>query len=529
MSAPLPEPVVECNEIQGDILAGFRKDHVRLIFITVADAAIPAFKVWLRSLADKIAYADVVLDFNAAFSTARRRLQTDPPMQATWLNVAITGKGAQRLLPQEQWAQLESTFLDGPLADAKTVGEPEEGLPEGPQTWLIGAKGNEPDAMLIIAADALADVDAAVQLHSKTLAQLSNSASDVSLHIEEGKTRASLPGHEHFGFKDGISQPGVRGRVGTDMGPFVTRRVLDPADPLSTRFAAPGQPLCWPGEFVLGYERKREASIDWKDTVTDPSTSLTRNGSYLVYRKLRQDVPAFLSAAKMMAEQLGENPSFGPRSAEFAAAALVGRWPSGAPLARSVLSDDIPLGKDSFASNNFFYSKASRAPKYQPELGLPPDQFPQASVDGFGNICPFAAHIRKVNPRDQPTADQGSSERTLEHRILRRGIPYGDDYDPALPQSASVDRGLQFLCYQSSITRGFQFLMNQWANSEQFPLGRGHDIVIGQNGNEPRHVTMRAPNNSEVTVNFPVRFVKTTGAAYLFSPSRTALINHFGV
>jgi len=51
-----------------------------------------------------------------------------------------------------------------------------------------------------------------------------------------------------------------------------------------------------------------------------------------------------------------------------------------------------------------------------------------------------------------------------------------DDFDPTNPQSAEKDRGLHFLCYQSSIERGFQFLMSQWANSDSFPLGRGPDM-----------------------------------------------------
>ena len=118
--------------------------------------------------------------------------------------------------------------------------------------------------------------------------------------------------------------------------------------------------------------------------------------------------------------------------------------------------------------------------------------------------------------------------RTLEHRILRRGIPYGDDFDPNSTASAGADRGLQFLCYQSSIVRGFQFLMMQWANSDSFPLGRGHDIIIGQVAGGPRQATLVAPDGTPLTIPFTAPVVTTTGAAYLFSPSRTSLQTHFG-
>jgi len=65
---------------------------------------------------------------------------------------------------------------------------------------------------------------------------------------------AALPGDvEHFGFRDGISQPGVRGRLSARPDHGLTRRYLDPSDPRAATFARPGQPLLWPGQFVFGY------------------------------------------------------------------------------------------------------------------------------------------------------------------------------------------------------------------------------------------------------------------------------------
>lgn len=521
--SPPQDPVLDGSEIQGDILAGFRKDNARLLFIAVADGAIPGFKAWIKQIVPELAYLNAVLGFNNEFSAQRRDLGHDPPMSATWMNLAIGGQGAKRLLPQTQWSQLDQTYLNGPLADASFVGEPPAGTPEGPQAWIVGAPGNEPDALLIIAGDKAADVDAAATTQKATLEAIQG----VTVHLETAMTRAAAErGHEHFGFKDSISQPGALGTLGPG-GPQVTKRVLDPHDPLYQSFAAPGQPLCWPGEFVLGYPRKADGSLDPNQTVTDPTTGLTKNGSYLVYRRLRQDVPAFKAASAAMAAQLSQNASFGPRTAEFAAACLIGRWPSGAPLMRSPVADNSRLGDDTYASNNFFFAKAAAAPVYAEGSGVSPDTFPKAPADTFGEICPYPAHIRKVNPRDQ-TTDQGVGVRTLEHRILRRGVPYGSDYDPNDPASAGQDRGLQFICYQSSIQRGFQFLLNQWANSAQFPLGRGNDIVIGQNGQAARLATVLAPDGTQITINFPSRFVKTTGAAYMFSPSKTALLTCFG-
>ncbi len=521
------DPPVACSEIQGNVLTGFKKDHVAMIFAAIGDPSLPAFRGWLKSVAPRLSYSDTVLHFNAAFSLARRALHADPPLSATWVNLALTGSAVQRMLQPSDSAQFDQVFINGPLKDAAFVGEPASGSAGGPQTWLIGGPGVSPDLMLIVAGDDPAQVAQTRDGYVVELAALAAKPGDVIIHQEEGHTREAEPGHEHFGFRDCISQPGIRGIEDVAGGMPITKRWLDSSDPSAPLFSAPGQPLCWPGEFVLGYPRKLEGSTDPLATTIDPVTDLLKNGSYLVYRRLSQDVAAFRSEAARIAAVISNSPAIGLKSADFAAASLIGRWPSGAPLLRAPLQDNPALGGDSLASNNFSYTTEGVAPIYDPRTHSSPDIFPKAVADPLGKVCPFVGHVRKVNPRNQAT-DQGSAVRTLEHRILRRGIPYGEDYDPAVPGSAALDRGLQFLCYQSSIERGFQFLMNQWANSEDFPLGGGFDPIIGQSANAPRPISFAAPDGSAVQAALPVPFVKTTGAAYLFSPSRKALEVYFG-
>ena len=69
--------------------------------------------------------------------------------------------------------------------------------------------------------------------------------------------------------------------------------------------------------------------------------------------------------------------------------------------------------------------------------------------------CPFSAHIRKMNPR----GDLGESG-IQPHMILRRGIPFGPEVSDAEKQSHTTtqERGLLFVCYQSSLSNGFSFL-----------------------------------------------------------------------
>jgi Dyp-type peroxidase family len=514
------EPILDGAEIQGNVLAGFRKDFQSFLFLSVPDAALVHFRQWLRQMSSRVSYTDSVLSFNIAFRTLRAQLRNEPPLSAAWLNIAFTGSGVRRLLPGAVSATFDPTFLNGPVMDAQYVGEPPVGDPFGPQSWVIGAPGKDVDALVITAADDQSQLQSMNRMVVDSLG-----AADKSIRIvrEDGAVRTAEPGHEHFGFKDCISQPGIRGTL-RSTGQVVTRRVLDSTDPAAALYAAPGVPLCWPGEFVLGYPRKRTGSIDPSDIVIDQVDPSQVNGSYLVYRRLAQDVAAFDAFVGATVASLSRKPGFRKMTTELLGALLVGRWKSGAPVMRAPTQDLRELGADRYAANNFQFASNGRAPIYASSANLLPDTFPLSQADSGGNVCPYAAHIRKVNTRDQ-TTDQGTSVRTLEHRILRRGIPFGDDYDPNDPTSASKPRGLQFLCYQASIGRGFQFLMHQWANSDNFPLQdqRGEDPLIGQKGGAARTITLLGSDGSRETVTLPSAFIRTTGAVYAFTPSRTSL------
>jgi deferrochelatase/peroxidase EfeB len=210
---------------------------------------------------------------------------------------------------------------------------------------------------------------------------------DLSYYSEDRR------GKEHFGFKDGISQPAIRGRLSDGIKDFLTPR-LEPTsedNPFEIEYTSRGDPLVAAGEFVLGYPTQN----DLYPKMVNPSEfipELLRNGSYLVFRRLRQDIDGFENFIDKEAKRLQSLQAFGDLSCKKLKALLVGRWPSGSPLALSPNKDDLNMAKDSDKNNQFRYGD-----------------------DENGYKTPTFSHIRKVNPRDLVT-DIGDPAKNLQKK-----------------------------------------------------------------------------------------------------------------
>jgi deferrochelatase/peroxidase EfeB len=142
-----------------------------------------------------------------------------------------------------------------------------------PSRWVVGREDQLPvDAILTVAADEEANL--LMELDKQRA--LATKHGLVLVFEQRGDT---LPdqrvGHEHFGFKDGISQPGVRGF-----------HPVDPQNP-HQRLGHPGTEMIAPGEFVLGHANESGTA----DSVPD----WMRDGSFQVWRRLSQDVPSWWS------------------------------------------------------------------------------------------------------------------------------------------------------------------------------------------------------------------------------------------
>jgi Dyp-type peroxidase family len=234
------------------------------------------------------------------------------------------------------------------------------------------------------------------------------------------------------------------------------------------------------GEFVLGY-RDDDGVIP-----AAPTAPVGRNGTFMVFRKLHQDVAAFRRLLKSIAYKHFSGDE------ELAAAKLAGRWRDSAPVRLFPGGDHNGHPKLSKADINDFRYRG----------------------DYDGRACPLGAHVRRANPRD---AMYGGSERSRRHRIIRRGMPYGQPLAPGTFEDDGGERGLIFVCFNASIARQFE-AVNRWLlDGDPFALGSEADALTAHK-QDLMTVQGNPPSLLEIE---PI--VWTRGGEYLFLPGLTAL------
>src|SRR6266849_2546845 len=91
-----PEDALEAADIQGNSLAGFKKDHQMFLFAAIDD--VPGAKSWLKQILPRIATLAQVLPHNRQFKHLKRVKGIDPPgLKATWINIAFSAPGLAKL------------------------------------------------------------------------------------------------------------------------------------------------------------------------------------------------------------------------------------------------------------------------------------------------------------------------------------------------------------------------------------------------------------------------------------------------
>jgi Dyp-type peroxidase family len=440
--------VIDAAELQGGIVRGYgqRFGFARHLFARVREPR--AARAFLAALADPV-------------TTAEEWAQHP----ATTLNVALSFRALAALeLPAWILDGFPEEVRDGMAARAERLGD-------DPGSWEDGLR--ELEVLVVVHAQSAEALEAQAGRWERELA---GAQSGLELaHTQE----AALLGQqrEHFGFTDGFSQPAIEGVAREDIRGQGVPYKRAPWWPLNrTRWRA-----VKPGEFVLGYEDEDSAPPP------APPAPFDRNATFMVWRKLHQDVAGFRAQLAEQARRLRLDE-------ELVAAKMVGRWRDGSPLALRPDHPDPALGNDKGRANDFRYG--------DDELGL---------------RCPRGAHVRRTNPRD---ALGWAGRLTARHRILRRGMPYG----PALPDGADDDgvaRGLLFVCLQASIARQFEIVQTQWCNDgNAFGLGREADPISGPSGREVRHIIEGDPPRVASALR---SYVECRGGEYLVVPAISAL------
>ena len=566
------EPVLRTDNIQGNILGGFMKDFQAFLFFTIAPAKITPFKHWLAAMQPFIATTAEVIAFNRLFKEIRGRRKREPTMlKATWINIAFSFKGIQKLA---NGTNLDTDFEDKAFTDGQTqrskdgiLGDPsrsnqtsEEG---NPANWVIGGTTDNVDVVILIASDDKAELDEANPL--STVSQILNGSTAFPggvnnfaqanvVKVQQGENLPAdkkLAGHEHFGFLDGVSQPGVRGRLSTDEQDVLTLR----QNANNRDQGKPGQELIWPGEFVFGYPQgpsNPAGDPDPKKKFESPGSISTAgpdwadDGSFLVFRRLRQDVGLFHKFLKDTATTLSVPPPpalhvpappgvpVGDSAADVVGARCVGRWRSGAPIERTAHpknpgdplkndQDNPFVAVDDCANNNFEFQDGTD-PLPLSSLDNPFDcvdqinpedadkkPFQTAGKDDTGAVCPFTGHIRKAYPRDdEPLHDSSGNlpplmldgqkvkdaegeeivtneNDTQTHRLLRRGIPWGKESisTPGNPSRDARDNRPTTKLLKEG--RGLLFLAYQTSIVDQF------EFVIQKWVNNPDFKELKGP------------------------------------
>ena len=445
--------------------------------------------------------------------------------QPDWtLNVAFSYPGLSALgLPAASLNSFASEFVEGMKARKDILGD---SGPSAPERWdpIWQAHRETQDVHVLVALNARSaqalqaayawltsvvdtfDTEVAVMGGNRADDGTLLDYQDVHVLLENGKPVAK----EHFGYVDGISDPVFEGMPKSAQDPKGRGKPLADGTwaPLAT------------GEFIFGHPDEAH-----EYPPAPMPRLLARNGSYMVYRKLHQNVATFDAYLEAQGSKF-------PGGKELLAAKFAGRWrDNGAPLTRAPDTDAKARFDAEFAATD----SAGR------DRLLSDWDFDQ---DMSGARCPFGAHIRRCNPRSslemihEPGDLPGSLKRSVgafdtpgaltnRRRLLRRGLTYGRVLDRSRDDG---NHGIVIMIINADIDRQFEFVQQQWMNyGNDFKAGNDKDILLGNHG-----VDEKMPGKAVIPTdpagdgapfflaNIP-RFVETRGGEYFFVPSLTAL------
>ena len=431
--------MLDLDDIQHFLLTRTPALAARYEFLTFRQPA--AGRAWLAGMIDKV-------------GTGKSVGSASP--DSRWVTVAFTWNGLRALgIDEASLMTFPEEFRQGMAARAEILGATGKNHPDH---WLGELANPALHTIVVLFARDIAERERCKQEHNRYLSQIGGVDVLSTLDLE------AIPpydrgAHEHFGYRDRLSQPVIEG-AGDEPTP------------------GSGSPIK-AGEFFLGY-----VDESGEQPASPQPEILSRNGSYLAYLRMEEHVGAFRDFLRQHGKTREEQ--------ELIAAKLMGRWRSGAPLVLAPQKDDPALGADLQRTNNFDYG----------------------TMDPYGYGCPVGSHIRRMNPRD-------TSDNMQRHKMIRRGGTYGPPLPEDAPEDG-VERGIAAFIGCASLVRQFEFAMNVWVNDPQFKgLGNERDPFIGtQDGTFDMTIPKR-PIRKKIK-GLPA-FTTIRGGAYFFLPGIKAL------
>src|SRR5215467_489266 len=431
--------MLELDDIQHFLLTRPPALAARYGFLTFRDPA--QGRAWLSGLIDKVGTG--------------AKMAADGQSDQRWVTIAFTWNGLRALgVDEGSLATFPEDFREGMVARAGVNGDTGANAPEH---WVGGLASPDLHGIVILFAKDIAERDRAVREHQQYASKFPGFEALSTLDLEATPPFDSA--HDHFGYRDRLSQPVIEG----------TGDVPTPGSGAALKA----------GEFILGYPH-----ADVHPPQQPPPEILSKNGSYLAYRRLQEHVGAFRDFLK----QNGET----PEEQELIAAKLMGRWRSGAPLVLCPDKDDPALGADPQRNNDFNYKQ----------------------MDPHGYAVPLGSHARRMNPRD-------TAVNMNRRRMIRRGGTYGPHFPEGAPEDG-VERGIAAFVICASLIRQFEFAQNVWANDKTFhELTNERDPFIGNQDGTLEFKIPKRPIRKKIT-GLPA-FTNVRGGAYFFLPGLKAL------
>jgi Dyp-type peroxidase family len=444
------------TDIQGFTLRGYNLPVARYLFLRLEEPK------RARKLIDRL----------LGQITTGQRWDSGKPL--TTVNIAFTQAGLAQLdLPEPTLLSFPVEFQQGMRHRARILGDIGVNAPEH---WDELWRKDRVHALLAVHGKSLEAVESCclglISLCGETGGATVVGSQDAAAQIVNGEPTT----REHFGYTDGFGNPDYLN---------VERK----SQPGQGKLLADGSwaPLAT-GELLLGY-----ADEAGELPVAPIPHILASNGTFLVYRKLHQNLATFRAFLDRASARYGGGK-------EKLAAKLIGRWRDGTPLELSPDHPDAQMVQDSSRSTNFTYG-----------------------ADADGARCPLGAHMRRVHPRD---AFGFNGQLINRRRITRRGLPYGHFAGEDEPVSDADERGIIFMVLNASLARQFEFVQQQWIQyGNDSRLGNDKDPLMGGQGGKGRFMIQgdTRPENPPFLCSHLPDFVELRGGDYFFLPSITAL------